>query len=174
MSISDRLLKARKTLNLTQADFAKPLGIDRGYISTLEHDSRAPSETLLKLIEHEHGISVTWLKTGEGQMLVPPEEVIIDQIARFGEQTILNAFNFVIKKHDLTVDTDDPELNRMINTLYDLWAVGDERLKAWASMQFDIAFPKHIVEEAKKQKTPFVTSVVKSDEGGLNPETKGE
>lgn len=91
MSVSERLLKARKVLDLTQADFAKPLGIDRGYISTLEHGSRTPSETLLRLIGHEHGISVTWLKTGEGGIFVSPEEAIKNLKARYGEQTFQKA-----------------------------------------------------------------------------------
>lgn len=45
----------------------------------------------------------------------------------------------------------DPELRRMIEILQILWESGDERLKAWASIQFDRAFPTDVVEEAQKK-----------------------
>lgn len=160
MSISERLLKARKTLNLTQADFASHLGIDRGYVSTLEHGLRKPSETLLKLIKHEYGISDTWLETGKGEMFISPEDTLKSLTARFGEQAVLKAFNFIMKEHGLAVaagrpasraDTGDPELNRLIDTLYLLWSTGDDRLKQWASYQFDRAFPQDVIEEAQKK-----------------------
>lgn len=160
MSISDRLLKARKALNLTQADFAFPLGIDRGYVSTLEHGSREPSVTLIKLIKHEHGISDTWLKTGEGEMFISPEEVLKSQKARFGERAFMEAVNNIMKENGLAMAAgrpahrpaaSDPDLDRMLNTLYDLWTTSDDDMKGWIKVQYRHAFPAEVVEEAQKK-----------------------
>jgi len=83
---------------------------------------------------------------------VTPEEIIKNMLARFGEKATLEAFNKTCasaaalppKVHA------DPELNRMINALCTLWTAGDKRLKDWASVQFDRAFPSEIVQKAQK------------------------
>lgn len=160
MNISERFKKARKTLKLTQDDFAKPLGINRSYVASIENGSREPSDTLLKLIEHEHCLSVTWLKTGEGEMFASPSYAIKNLMARFGEQTIVENFNIIMREHGLAVatgrsihhaNTGDQELDHLINILFDLWSVSDEDMKGWIKIQFRRAFPEEIIEEAQKK-----------------------
>jgi len=159
MNISERFKKARKALKLTQDDFAKPLGINRSYVASIENGSREPSDTLLKLIEHEHRLSVTWLKTGEGEMFISPEESLKSQLARMGERAFMEAVSNIMKEKGLAVaggrqnqraETGDPELDRMINILYDLWTAGNENLKGWTKVQFDMAFPDEVIEKAQK------------------------
>lgn len=157
MNISDRFKKARKTLNLTQDDFAKPLGINRSYVASIENGSREPSDTLLKLIKHEHCLSVTWLKTGAGEMFISSEEILKSQKARLGERAFMEAVNSIMKEQGLAVAVGrsshrhpDPELDRIIEYLTGLWDSGDDRLKTWAAVQFEKAFPD-IKEAQKKQ-----------------------
>jgi len=163
MSFKERLLALRKKLNLTQAQFAKPLGVNRGYIATLETSDKEPSKTLLKLISYEYCISYTWLKTGEGEMFISPEESLKKIIACYGEQAIVEAFRSIQISKETSIDIIDatgfprraydkePELKRMVDTLHAIFSAGDEKLKNWASVQFDIAIPKHIVEEVQKK-----------------------
>ncbi len=180
MSIGRRILELRKSLNITQEDFSKRLKINKGTISNLEKDRQKPSEQLLHHICLEYFVSENWLKTGEGEMFISPEEVIKKQMARLGERTVIDAFNNIMKEHGLAMadcwpanrsDTSnpeigftvlnrrsydkDPELKRMVDALHIIFSAGDEKLKNWASVQFDIAFPRHVIEEAqKKQKEP--------------------
>jgi len=163
MDFGKRLLALRKYLKLTQAQFANPLGVNRGYVATLETSDKEPSETLLKLISYEYGISYTWLKTGEGEMFISPEESLKNIIARHGEQAIIEAFkNINISKETSTDIIDvtgltrrtydkDPELKQMINTLNSLWSTGDDKFKNWIEVQFNRAFPADVVEEAQKK-----------------------
>ena len=78
MGMSARLLQLRKKLNLTQLEFAERLEIDRSYVASMEKGARQPSNSLLKLMSHEYGVSVTWLKTGDGEMFLPLEDKSIN------------------------------------------------------------------------------------------------
>jgi len=137
-----------------------PLGIDRGHIAGIETGSRNPSEPLIKLIHFIYCVNETWLKTGEGEMQANPEEFIARQIACLGQQAIIDAFLNIMKECSLGITllqqlhragSNDPELSRMIKVLHDIWSADDDKLKAWASIQFDRAFPADVVEEAQKK-----------------------
>jgi transcriptional regulator with XRE-family HTH domain len=173
--VGKRIKQLRSFLNLTQEQFALPLGIDRGHVAGIETGSRNPSEPLLRLIHLIYCVNETWLRTGEGTMFISPEEVIKSQMARLGEGAIIEAFNNIMKERGLTGTagqpvnreaslTDllaqtrraydkDPVLKRMIDALYTIWTAGDEKLKNWAEIQFDSSFPAKMVEEAQKKHT---------------------
>lgn len=162
LSIGERVLEIRKALNLTQEEFANRLRINKGTISNLEKDRQNPSEQLIRLICLEFVVSEDWLKIGKGEMFISPENVIKQQMARLGERPIIEAFNNIMKERGLAVATgrqgqkpaaSDPDLDRMINTLYDLWSVADEKLKGWIETQFDFAFPPEKVAAAQKKHT---------------------
>lgn len=165
IGVGKRIKELRSFLKLTQEQFARPLGVDRGHIAGIETGSRNPSEPLVKLMHFIYCVNETWLKTGKGEIFIPLEDQIKEKMTRFGERAIIEAFNNIMREPGLAVaagrtapraDTGDPELDRMVDILYDLWAAGDDRLKSWASVQFDYAFPKNIVEDAqKKQKEDY-------------------
>ncbi|KJS73321.1 MAG: hypothetical protein JL56_11475 [Desulfotomaculum sp. BICA1-6] len=163
MNISERISRLRSELNLKQHEFAEPLGVDRSYIAALENGKREPSDILINLISLYYGVSVTWLKIGEGEMFISPEESLKNLMAHYGEQAITEAFNNIQTSKESSTDIidvtaltrrvydKDPELKRMIDTLYMLFSAGDEELKAWASYQFKRAFPPDVVEDAQKK-----------------------
>lgn len=165
MNIGERIFQLRKALKLTQAHFAEPLGVDRSYIAALENEggNKQPSETLINLISLHYGVSVTWLKEGKGEIFISLEDVLAKIIACHGEQAVFHVFNTLIRERKernpavaetgaiYRVDTGDPDIDRMITTLYDIWSTSDDKLKAWASIQFDRAIPADVVEEAQKK-----------------------
>lgn len=63
-TIGKRIKEIRKSFNLTQKDFAKPLGISYGHVSNLEKDKDAPSKALIKLISSEYEIEEDWIING--------------------------------------------------------------------------------------------------------------
>ena len=68
--MKERLKELRKTLGLTQQEFADRLGISRGNIATYETREGAPGNSVVNLICREFNVNETWLRTGMGEMFV--------------------------------------------------------------------------------------------------------
>lgn len=63
-----RLKTVRKTLGMTQADFAKRMGLSQSSLAMLEQGKRSVNEKHLKLLSSAFGVREQWLRTGEGEM----------------------------------------------------------------------------------------------------------
>lgn len=68
--MNERLKKLRKTLDLTQQEFANKLGSTRDNIGGYETGRRNPSAAVISLICTKFNVNETWLKTGEGEMFI--------------------------------------------------------------------------------------------------------
>lgn len=80
--MKDRIKKIRKTLNLTQQEFADRIGIKRGGIANYEIGRNDPSDSVISLICREFDINETWLRTGEGEMFVQAPSTEMEMLAR--------------------------------------------------------------------------------------------
>ncbi len=80
-AFGERLRQVRKSMELSQEDFGKLLGISPGYVSELEAGLKVPSGTLLLLMEYRMGLNLNFLRTGEGAMMreKPIREKMDDQ-----------------------------------------------------------------------------------------------
>ena len=67
----ERLKTLRRSLNITQQEFADRIGISRGNIGAYEVGKNAPSDAVISLICREFNVSEEWLRTGVGEMFVP-------------------------------------------------------------------------------------------------------
>ena len=86
MSVNSRFREARKTLNLSQKDFAKAMCLSNSYVSDIENDLRKANDRIIKLASMIYGISENWLKTGEGEMFYKsPDEKITRLVGIFNE-----------------------------------------------------------------------------------------
>lgn len=63
-----RIKELRKTLGLTQQEFADRLGISRGNIATYETREGNPGNSVINLICREFSVNEVWLRTGDGEM----------------------------------------------------------------------------------------------------------
>lgn len=72
--MKERIKKLRKTLGLTQQEFATHLGISRGSIATYETREGSPGSSVINLICREFNVNEAWLRTGEGEMFVKRTE----------------------------------------------------------------------------------------------------
>ncbi|MDR2043133.1 MAG: helix-turn-helix transcriptional regulator [Clostridium sp.] len=59
MSINLRIKQIRKTLNLSQAKFAKEISISNGYIAGIELENRKVNDRIVKLICAMYGVNET-------------------------------------------------------------------------------------------------------------------
>lgn len=72
--MSERLKQLRKTLKLTQQEFADRIGIARGNIGAYEVGKNAPSDAVISLICREFNVNEKWLRSGEGEMFHIPDD----------------------------------------------------------------------------------------------------
>lgn len=80
--MNERLKKLRKTLDLTQQEFGKRIGVKRNTIATYESGRNEPIDSVFSLICREFNVNENWLKTGEGDMFVKiPEEDLYSKAA---------------------------------------------------------------------------------------------
>ena len=63
-----RLKALRKALGMTQASFAKRIGLSQSSLAMLEQGKRNINEKHLRLVASAFGVREQWLRTGEGEM----------------------------------------------------------------------------------------------------------
>jgi transcriptional regulator with XRE-family HTH domain len=86
MTPNERIRLARKTLKLSQAEFAKAIFISNGYIAELECEHKRANDRIIHLVSLTFGISETWLKTGQGDMFYKsPDEKLKRMASLFNE-----------------------------------------------------------------------------------------
>lgn len=68
--MNERIKKLRKALNLTQQEFANRIGTTANVLTNYETGRRNPSSSVINNICKEFNVNETWLRTGEGEMLI--------------------------------------------------------------------------------------------------------
>lgn len=68
--MNERLKKLRKTLDMTQQEFADRIGTKRNTIAKYETDTNAPSAAVISLICREFNVNEEWLREGKGEMFI--------------------------------------------------------------------------------------------------------
>ncbi len=94
--ISDRIKMVRMKSGLSQAAFGERLGVSRDVVNNVENDRlKKPEqkESLYRLICREFSVKETWLRTGEGEMLLPEPKDVTAEVA---ERLKLNDFEALI------------------------------------------------------------------------------
>ncbi|MCI5924672.1 MAG: helix-turn-helix transcriptional regulator [Oscillospiraceae bacterium] len=76
--MGERIKELRKFLGLTQQEFAAKIGSNQNNITNYETGRRTPSSAAVNNMCKTFGVSEEWLRTGEGEMIVPvtPDENI--------------------------------------------------------------------------------------------------
>ena len=68
--MNTRLKQLRKTLNLTQQEFADKLGLSRNFIAQIETGAKVPSDRTISDICREFSVNEEWLRSGTGEMFL--------------------------------------------------------------------------------------------------------
>lgn len=102
---AERLKLLRKTLNLTQIEFAEIINSSNGHVSDMEKGRKNITDSTIDLLELKKNVNVDWLRTGEGEMFVSlPEEdefaaYVEDLLADDGENELYNIIKAVMKTY---------------------------------------------------------------------------
>ena len=82
MTIGERIKRVRRTLNLTQAEFAARIGSVQNTLTGYENGRRNPSAPVISLICERFGVNEEWLRTGKGEMMKAAPTDELDALAR--------------------------------------------------------------------------------------------
>ena len=66
--MNQRIKQLRRSLNLTQQDFAERIGLKQNSIALIESGKRNISNQAVLSICREFNVNETWLRTGDGEM----------------------------------------------------------------------------------------------------------
>ena len=75
-TIGERIRALREALGLSQREFGERIGRTLRGVQNYEYNKTSPDEATLILISRTFGVSLEWLKTGKGEMMLKKEEVI--------------------------------------------------------------------------------------------------
>jgi len=78
--LGQRLLEFRKSIGYSQKVVAEKTGIGRSFISHIEAGSQRPSFEVINKLLNSYNISIDWLLTGRGQMLLIEEDNILNKL----------------------------------------------------------------------------------------------
>lgn len=79
--MNERIKKLRKTLNLTQQEFAERIGVKRNTVATYEGGRNAPVDAVTSLICKEFNVNEEWLRNGTGEMFIEKTTFSLDDYA---------------------------------------------------------------------------------------------
>ena len=66
--MNERIKELRKSLGITQQEFADKLGLKRNTIATYEIGKAVPSDRVVSDLCNKYNVNEKWLRSGEGEM----------------------------------------------------------------------------------------------------------
>ena len=78
--MNKRLALVRKTLKLTQREFAEKISVATGFIASMEIGDRKVNPRIMKLVSSIFNVNIQWLEKGEGEMFYIDTEKEIEEI----------------------------------------------------------------------------------------------
>lgn len=111
--MNERIKKLRKTLDLTQQEFADKIGMKRNTVANYETNRNEPSNSVVSLICKTFNVSEVWLRTGKGEMFAERSEndelaaaverLITGESAEF-KRRLINALSTLKDEHWLLLE----------------------------------------------------------------------
>ena len=80
--MNERIKKLRRSLDLTQQEFADRIGVKRNTVATYEGGRNEPVDSVVSLICREFGVREEWLRYGTGEMFAPAATDELEALAR--------------------------------------------------------------------------------------------
>lgn len=72
--MNSRIRELRKTLGLSQKEFAEKIGLKQNAISYMEKNGSTVTEQNIKTICSQFSVNESWLRTGSGKMFLENEK----------------------------------------------------------------------------------------------------
>lgn len=79
--MKDRIKQIRKDKKLTQVEFGERIGVKGNTITNYENGLRNPTDAVILSICREFGVNEDWLRTGNGEQYLHPDDKLSTYIA---------------------------------------------------------------------------------------------
>jgi transcriptional regulator with XRE-family HTH domain len=97
--IGNRVAEFRKKQNLSQQDVADATGLSRPYVAQVESGRSNPSFKFLYQLRMNYNLSVDWLLSGRGEMIVS-EKGVADEMTERHYELIKKLIKLNARKQD--------------------------------------------------------------------------
>ena len=84
----ERIQYVRNYYQLNQTDFSLEIGMSQSNYSKIELGKTKPSMTVLYALMARFAVNPNWVKTGQGEMLLSPDEYLANGVKLLGSQKI--------------------------------------------------------------------------------------
>ncbi len=109
--MNNRIRELRKSLQLSQKEFAERIGLKQNAISYMEKSGATVTEQNIKAICSEFNVNESWLRTGEGDMLLQAEKRqkeffdIFDELAPALQEYLIKTAKELLETQDKLFDS---------------------------------------------------------------------
>lgn len=116
--MKERLRLLRKSLDITQQEFADRIGIKRNSYANYETGRNTPIDAIILSIRREFGVNETWLRTGEGEMFeeITEQEKLMKYaglLLKDKDSAVANAIQALIVTYEQLDDTSKSVLEKI-------------------------------------------------------------
>lgn len=97
---AERLKTLRKSLGMTQIEFAEIINSSNGHVSDMEKGRKNITESTMDLLELKKNVNIDWLRTGKGEMFneLPEEDEVAAYVSELLEDDEGNPLYDIIKE----------------------------------------------------------------------------
>jgi transcriptional regulator with XRE-family HTH domain len=85
-NIHERILQVRKSLGLSQKDFADGIKVSRAYQGAFENSDRKINDRMILIICTTYGVNEAWLRNGTGEMFGKETNVRLENAIVLGDE----------------------------------------------------------------------------------------
>lgn len=97
---AERLKTLRKSLGMTQIEFAEIINSSNGHVSDMEKGRKNITDSTMDLLELKKNVNIDWLRTGRGEMFneLPEEDEVAAYVSDLLEDEEGNPLYDIIKE----------------------------------------------------------------------------
>lgn len=108
--MNERIKKLRKSLDLTQVEFGRRIGMKQNTIALIEGGRNTSDQTIFAICREFH-VREEWLRTGEGEMFAPDVHDEFEALAARYPNLTHESLVFIEKLIGLSKDDQDVIMN---------------------------------------------------------------
>lgn len=124
--MNERIKQIRKTLKLTQQEFADCLGVKRNTVATYEGGRNSPVDAVVSLICMKFNVREDWLRHGTGEMFKEETVLSLDDYATAHHLTAIE-----VKIMRLYMELDEATRKKLLDMLKKAFAPEEEEGSAY-------------------------------------------